>query len=159
MHPISLDHFDRLLAIVQHILLAFSTTQTTTQEALETLSKDLRALISSLDADIATLDETFTPQLRLHLGVLTSLEQNLDQARILLGAGVEVDGSEAGLDVGDDMQTFWPEDEANSEPGDDDEVDEPTDVEASDELVFGWLGRIADPDECWDDWEWKLYSN
>lgn len=167
-HPISPSHFNRLLAILQRILLALSTTQTTIQEALDLLAhdldalkaqleedtSDLRALIASLDADIATLDETFTPQLRLHLGVLTSLEHNVNQARILLGAGVDVDGSEAGLDVGDDMETFRPEEDggANSELGDDEVVDEPIDVEASDELVLEWMGRIAEPLECGDDW-------
>jgi hypothetical protein len=146
-------HITRILDGLQRILLALSLHQTDNQEALEDLSTSVRAMITALETDVTATDIDLAAA-TTHINVLRKcfgvLESNLEMARQILGADIDV--SDDGLDMGDDVEMFW-----NDGAGDDDDelsgkavVEEEIDVGANDALVEGWLEGCWYPEECED---------
>jgi hypothetical protein len=110
-------------------------------------------MITALETDVTATDIDLAAA-TTHFNVLRKcfgvLESNLDMARQILGADIDV--SDDGLDMGDDVEMFW-----NDGAGDDDDelsgkavVEEEIDVGANDALVEGWLEGCWYPEECED---------
>jgi hypothetical protein len=135
------DHTTALAAVLRTTLHALRLTQThlqSTSTALSHVEHDLDAI----DTDIYAL----ASRTNLVSQTLAVLQNNIEVARMLLGAGAAED--EDGLQMGDDVEVLWAEggEEDGDENGDDEMevVEEVIDVEASDELVEAWL------EDCWD---------
>ncbi|KAH7381266.1 hypothetical protein DE146DRAFT_280270 [Phaeosphaeria sp. MPI-PUGE-AT-0046c] len=111
------------------------------------LEGDVTSNLNNIDADIAALADRSKVQ-REQLRVL---EGNLELVRDLLGAGVELEVDD-GLEMGDEMETFWFEvmDGDGDEENDEGEEEEEIDVEASNEHVWDWVEKCAYPEECLD---------
>jgi hypothetical protein len=120
----------------------------TTQEALEASSTSLRALINRLEADIIATDTDLTAA-TTHINVLPKclavLESNLDMARQILGTDLNIDISNDGLEMDDDVEMFWNDEAESSDTG---LEDEEIDAGHSDELVDAWLDKVWWPGEC-----------
>jgi len=143
--------FLRLLRVLQATLDLLTTTQCSSQEALKDLRDELRALIAQLADDVGAIDADVAG-ITAHINILRSclavLANNLDRARSILGAGVECEDD--GLEMGDEVELFWDVCEGDEEEVEEAVVEEVIDVEASDEMVEGWLEECGWPEECAD---------
>jgi hypothetical protein len=135
------DHTTALAAVVRTTLHALHLTQThlhSTSTALSHVEYDLDAI----DTDIHAL----ASRTNLVSQTLAVLQNNIEVARMLLGAGADED--EDGLQMGDDVEVFWVDggdvDGDEDRDGEMEVVKEVIDVQASDGLVEAWL------EECWD---------
>jgi hypothetical protein len=137
----------RLCSTLEHFFVDLASSQNNTLEALEDLSTCLRAMLTALEEDITATDIDLAAA-TTHINILRKcfgvLESNLDMARQILGADIDV--SDDGLEMGDDVETFWPDD--NNELSGEAVVDEEIDVGASDALVEAWLIDAWLPEEC-----------
>jgi hypothetical protein len=137
----------RLCSTLEHFFVDLASSQNNTLEALEDLSTCLRAMLTALEEDITATDIDLAAA-TTHINILRKcfgvLESNLDMARQILGADIDV--SDDGLEMGDDVETFWPDD--NNELSGEAVVDEEIYVGASDALVEAWLIDAWLPEEC-----------
>lgn len=136
--------FLRLLGVLQTTLNLSTTTQSSSQEDFKSLRDNLLALITQLGDDM-NLHATHINILRNCLAVLAN---NLDRARSILGAGVQCEDD--GLEMGGEVELSWDVCEDGEEEGEEAVVEEVIDVEASDEMVEGWLEECGWPEECED---------
>jgi hypothetical protein len=142
----------KMAGVLHTTLPALAATQKGLQEGVDALRGDFEKMMRQLGADMNEMDAdiaTLTARLNVQLKMLGALEGNLEQARLLLGAGVDV--SDDGLEMGDDVEVFWPQEmsEAEDDKGGEEEQ-KYIDIEASDELVWGWLEICEWPEECYD---------